>query len=107
MGPIAVLLDPDSARNPGRRDRAARDRDDLVRAPRQLPPPSRNRAMDLAAVDVRLGDGRDCLSDALPDVHPNLSVASNRHRAIHPALKKKPADESKKTGSPSLEGRGC
>ncbi len=53
----------------------------------QLPPPSSNRAMDLAAVDVRLSDGRDRLPDVLPTVHADISTAGNGNRAVRPALK--------------------
>jgi len=35
LGPLVVLLNPDSARNPGRNNRTARAHDDLVRATRQ------------------------------------------------------------------------
>src|SRR5277367_4235918 len=87
MGPLAVLLDSDPARNPRRRDRAARDRNDLVRVQGQLPPPPSNRAMDLAAMDVRLSDRRDRLPDVLPNVHADIFDARDGDSAVHRALK--------------------
>ena len=87
MGPFAVLLDPDPARNPGRSDRTARDHDDRVRAEGQLPPPQANRAMDLAALDLRLSNRRDRVRNVLPNVHANLFNADNGNRAIHRALR--------------------
>jgi hypothetical protein len=71
--------------------------------------------MDLAAVDVRLGHWRNRLPDALPDVHADLPDASNRHRAVHLALKAEialhregnPQNKSaNKSGSPSHYGKG-
>src|SRR5208283_2161788 len=89
MGAVAVLLDPDSARNPRRRDRAARAHDHLVCIEGQLPASPSNRAMDLAAVDVRVGDGRDRLPDAVQDVHADLSTAGDGIRDVLGALKKR------------------
>src|ERR1700688_1758675 len=54
MGARALLRDSDSARHPGGRDRTARAPHDVAGAPRRLPAPSTNRAMDLAAMDVRV-----------------------------------------------------
>src|SRR6202044_2466742 len=88
MGAVVVLLDSDSARNPRRRDRSARAHDDLVRTEGQLSPPPPNRAMDVAAVDVRVGDGRDLLPDAVQDLPANLSTAGDSVRDVRGALKK-------------------
>src|ERR1700686_113327 len=74
MGARALLRDSDPARNSGRSDRAARAQDDVARAPRQLPAPSANRAMDLAAMDVRVGNRRNRLPDAVPIIPANLSA---------------------------------
>src|ERR1700722_316047 len=57
--------------------------------------------MDLAAMDVRLSNGRDRLPDALPDVYADLPDARHGHRAIHPAL-----NDPNKSGSPSHYGKG-
>src|SRR6267142_1769200 len=74
MGSRALLRDSDPARHPGRRNRAARAQDDVAGAPRRVPPPSTNRAMDLAAMDVRVGNRRDRLPDAVPTLPANLSA---------------------------------
>ena len=58
--------------------------DDLVRAARQLPPSSANRAMDLAAVDLCLSDRRHRVPDALPAVHADIFAAGNGHRRSLP-----------------------
>ena len=50
---------------------------------------SANRALDLAAVDVRVGDGRDRLPDAVPHVHADLSAAGDGVRAVRAALKQR------------------
>jgi hypothetical protein len=44
--------------------------------------------MDVAAVDVRVGDGRDRLPDAVQDVPANLSTAGDSVRDVRGALKK-------------------
>src|SRR5258705_9177598 len=74
MGSRALLRDSDPARHSGRRNRAARAQDDVAGAPRRVPPPSTNRAMDLAAMDVRVGNRRDRLPDAVPTLPADLSA---------------------------------
>ena len=91
MGARALLRDSDPARNSGRSDRAARAQDDVARAPRQLPAPSANRAMDLAAMDVRVGNRRDRLLHAVSTLPADLSadVCACSRSGIDYALKKR------------------
>ena len=108
MGSRALLRDSDPTRHSGRRDRAACAKDDVARAPRRLSPPSTNRAMDLAAMDVRVSNGRDRLPDAVPTLPANLSadLTASSCRNIDDPLKKNGGLQ--KFCSPSLlrEGAG-
>ena len=96
MGSRALLRDSDPARHPGRRDRSACAQDDVAGAARRVPAPSKNRAMDLAAMDVRVSNRRDRLPDAVQVIPADLSagfaasgrrlrfaVKDKKRRAVH------------------------
>ena len=83
MGARALLLDSDPARHFGRRDRTACAQDDVAGAARRVPPSSTNRAMDVAAMDVRIGNGCDRLLHAVSIIHAGLfaGCATGRGRS--------------------------
>src|SRR5260370_16900393 len=83
MGSRALLRDSDPARLSGRRDRAARSLHDLAAAARQLRAPSTDRAMDLAAMDVRVGAGPDRLLDAIQSLHADLTTPFTLPPTLH------------------------
>src|ERR1700739_3347474 len=68
-----LFLDFDLARDPGYRDRSAGHHHAEPRRSRPLRPVSRNRALDLAALDTRLRHLRNRLFHALPMVTAQLA----------------------------------
>src|SRR5579862_9330054 len=76
MDPASILLNTHSARNSRRTYRTAGTHYTILCPARALPESSPHRAMDLATLDLCLGDRRHRVPDAVPALHSQPSSDS-------------------------------
>src|SRR5216684_323965 len=85
LSALPALQPPHLAYDPGGRDRPARPRDPVPRAPRPLRSAREDHAVDAPPLALGVGDRRDRVRDALPPLRARLSQRVFERRRIAPS----------------------